>query len=161
VATDPRSALTNHDRVNESGLRMLTPIDADVEAKPQTDKALMSEIPLNRLVKVAGKDFVGEQREFYLLEEWPGEGSSCERLLGDAMIGDGALFTHEDAVAVALRNTTAFAHTDSVAGDLRRPTQSLLQTVHGRTPSPRKRLPEEAFAMIVRNHIPGKRTYCG
>ena len=52
---------------------MLTPIDADVEAKPQMDKALMSEIPLNRLVKVAGKDFVGEQREFYPLEEWPGE----------------------------------------------------------------------------------------
>ena len=73
MATDPRSALTNHDRVNESGLRMLTPIDADVEAKPQTDKALMSEIPLNRLVKLAGKEFVGEQRELYLLEEWPGE----------------------------------------------------------------------------------------
>jgi len=41
---------------------MLTPIDADVEAKPQMDKALMTEIPLNRLVKVAGKEFVGEQR---------------------------------------------------------------------------------------------------
>ena len=117
---------------------MLTPIDADVEAKPQMDKALMSEIPLNRLVKLAGKEFVGEQRELYLLEEWPGEDSPFERLLGEAMIGDGALFTREDAVTVALRNATAFAPTDSVAGDLKRPTQSLLQTVPGRTPCLRK-----------------------
>jgi hypothetical protein len=57
--------------VNKNGLRMLTPIVANVEAKPQMDKALMSEIPLNPRVNVAGKEFVGEQRELYLLEERP------------------------------------------------------------------------------------------
>ncbi len=60
-----------------------------------------SAIALAARVKLAGKEFVGEQRELYLVEEQPGEESPYERLLGDAMIGDGALFTREDAVEAA------------------------------------------------------------
>jgi glucose-6-phosphate 1-dehydrogenase len=58
-------------------------------------------IALAARVKLAGKEFVGEQRELYLLEETPAEESPYERLLGDAMNGDGALFTREDAVESA------------------------------------------------------------
>jgi glucose-6-phosphate 1-dehydrogenase len=60
-----------------------------------------SAVALAARVKLAGKEFVGEQRELYLFEERPGEESPYERLLGDAMIGDGALFTREDAVEAA------------------------------------------------------------
>jgi len=52
-------------------------------------------------VKLAGKEFVGVQRELYLLEERPTEESPYERLLGDAMAGDGALFTRENAIDAA------------------------------------------------------------
>jgi glucose-6-phosphate 1-dehydrogenase len=58
-------------------------------------------IGLAARVKLAGKEFVGDQRELYLLEETPTEESPYERLLGDAMNGDGALFTREDAVEAA------------------------------------------------------------
>jgi glucose-6-phosphate 1-dehydrogenase len=60
-----------------------------------------SAIGLAARVKLAGKEFVGIQRELYLLEEQPGEETPYERLLGDAMAGDGALFTREDAVEAA------------------------------------------------------------
>jgi glucose-6-phosphate 1-dehydrogenase len=60
-----------------------------------------SAVALAARVKRAGKEFVGDQRELYLLEEWPGEEPPYERLLGDAMAGDGALFTREDAVEAA------------------------------------------------------------
>jgi glucose-6-phosphate 1-dehydrogenase len=60
-----------------------------------------SAVALAARVKLAGKEFVGEQRALYLFEERPGEESPYERLLGDAMIGDGALFTREDAVEAA------------------------------------------------------------
>ncbi|MGB7546436.1 MAG: glucose-6-phosphate dehydrogenase [Terracidiphilus sp.] len=60
-----------------------------------------SAVALAARVKLAGEDFVGEQRELYLLEERPGEETPYERLLGDAMAGDGALFTREDAVEAA------------------------------------------------------------
>ena len=60
-----------------------------------------SAIALAARVKLAGKDYVGEQRELYLLEERPGDEAPYERLLGDAMSGDGALFTREDAVEAA------------------------------------------------------------
>ncbi|MGB0017250.1 MAG: glucose-6-phosphate dehydrogenase [Candidatus Sulfotelmatobacter sp.] len=60
-----------------------------------------SAIALAARVKLAGKEFVGDQRELYLFEEQDGEESPYERLLGDAMIGDGALFTREDAVEAA------------------------------------------------------------
>jgi glucose-6-phosphate 1-dehydrogenase len=60
-----------------------------------------SAVALAARVKLAGKEFVGEQRELYLSEEQPGEEPPYERLLGDAMAGDGALFTREDAVEAA------------------------------------------------------------
>jgi len=60
-----------------------------------------SAVALAARVKLAGKEFVGNQRELYLLEEQPGEEEPYERLLSDAMIGDGALFTREDAVEAA------------------------------------------------------------
>jgi glucose-6-phosphate 1-dehydrogenase len=58
-------------------------------------------IALDARVKLAGKEFVGEQRELYLCEESSGEELPYERLLGAAMAGDGALFTREDAVEAA------------------------------------------------------------
>jgi glucose-6-phosphate 1-dehydrogenase len=60
-----------------------------------------SAIALAARVKRAGKEFVGDQRELYLFDEQPGEEAPYERLLGDAMAGDGALFTREDAVEAA------------------------------------------------------------
>jgi glucose-6-phosphate 1-dehydrogenase len=52
-------------------------------------------------VKRVGKEFVGEQRELSLSEEHVGEPTAYARLLGDAMAGDGALFTREDALEAA------------------------------------------------------------
>jgi glucose-6-phosphate 1-dehydrogenase len=60
-----------------------------------------AEIGLAARVKVAGEEFIGEQRELYLLEQQAGEETPYERLLGDAMKGDGSLFTREDAVEAA------------------------------------------------------------
>jgi glucose-6-phosphate 1-dehydrogenase len=60
-----------------------------------------SALALAARVKIAGKDFIGEQRELYLSEEQAGGESPYERLLGDAMAGNGALFTREDAVEAA------------------------------------------------------------
>jgi glucose-6-phosphate 1-dehydrogenase len=58
-------------------------------------------VALAARVKLAGQAFIGEQRELYLSEEQTGEETPYERLLGDAMAGDGALFTREDAVEAA------------------------------------------------------------
>ncbi|MGA8741410.1 MAG: glucose-6-phosphate dehydrogenase [Terracidiphilus sp.] len=58
-------------------------------------------IALAARVKLPGEEFIGEQRELYLLEQQPGEETPYERLLGDAMKGDGGLFTREDAVEAA------------------------------------------------------------
>ena len=58
-------------------------------------------IALAARVKLAGKEYVGVERELYLSEEPLAEESPYERLLGDAMNGDGALFTREDAVEAA------------------------------------------------------------
>jgi glucose-6-phosphate 1-dehydrogenase len=58
-------------------------------------------IALAARVKLPGKEFVGEQRELFLFEEQAGEEEPYQRLLSDAMIGDGALFTREDAVEAA------------------------------------------------------------
>ncbi len=60
-----------------------------------------SAIALAARIKHAGKGFVGDQRELYLCEGAPVEDSTYERLLGDAMAGDGALFTSQDAVEAA------------------------------------------------------------
>jgi glucose-6-phosphate 1-dehydrogenase len=60
-----------------------------------------SAVALAARVKRAGKEFIGMQRELYLIDEQPGEEEPYERLLGDAMVGNGALFTREDAVEAA------------------------------------------------------------
>ncbi len=52
-------------------------------------------------VKRPGKGFVGEQRELFLCENEAGEEPTYERLIGDAMAGDGSLFTSQDAVEAA------------------------------------------------------------
>jgi len=79
------------------------------DSKPATERANylrfllspISAVALAARVKRAGEEFVGEQRELYMSEEQPGEETPYERLLGDAMAGDGALFTREDAVEAA------------------------------------------------------------
>lgn len=60
-----------------------------------------SAVAIAARVKRAGKEFVGDQQELYLLDEQAKEETPYERLLGDAMAGDGALFTREDAVEAA------------------------------------------------------------
>jgi glucose-6-phosphate 1-dehydrogenase len=60
-----------------------------------------SAIALAARVKSLGEEFVGRQRELYLVEELPGEEAPYERLLSNAMSGDGALFTREDSVEAA------------------------------------------------------------
>ncbi len=52
-------------------------------------------------VKRNGREFVGEQRELCLVDERPGEEAPYARLLSDAMEGNSALFTREDAVEAA------------------------------------------------------------
>jgi glucose-6-phosphate 1-dehydrogenase len=52
-------------------------------------------------VKHPGKEFVGDQRELVLAEEFVGAESPYERLLSDALVGEGALFTRWDAVEAA------------------------------------------------------------
>ena len=58
-------------------------------------------IALAARIKRPGQEFVGDQRELYLGKEQSARESPYERLLGDAMIGDGALFSREDAVEAA------------------------------------------------------------
>lgn len=60
-----------------------------------------SAVALAARVKRAGKEFIGDQHELYLLEEQVFEETPYERLLEDAMAGNGALFTREDAVEAA------------------------------------------------------------
>lgn len=60
-----------------------------------------SAVAIAARVKLAGKEFVGAERELYLFEGNRGEEAPYERLLGDALTGDGALFTREDAVEAA------------------------------------------------------------
>ncbi len=58
-------------------------------------------IALAARVKLAGEEFTGEPRELFLSEEQTGAETPYERLLSDAMKGDGALFTREDSVEAA------------------------------------------------------------
>lgn len=60
-----------------------------------------SAIALAARVKRTGKEFVGDRRELYLLDDQPMEETPYERLLGDAISGDGSLFIREDAVEAA------------------------------------------------------------
>ena len=60
-----------------------------------------SSIALAARVKRGGKGFVGDQRELYLCEDGASEELAYERLLGDAMVGDGALFSDQQTVEAA------------------------------------------------------------
>jgi glucose-6-phosphate 1-dehydrogenase len=60
-----------------------------------------SAVALAARVKRSGKQFIGEQRELYLLDEDPNEETPYERLLADAMAGDSSLFTGQGAVEAA------------------------------------------------------------
>lgn len=60
-----------------------------------------SAIALAARVKRVGKEFVGDMRELCLADERPQAQTPYERLLGDAMAGNGVLFTREDAVEAA------------------------------------------------------------
>jgi len=52
-------------------------------------------------VKRAGEEFVGDQKELYMLDEQPKEMAPYDRLLGDAMAGNGALFSRQDSIEAA------------------------------------------------------------
>ncbi len=58
-------------------------------------------IALAARVKRAGEEFIGDQRELSLLNAQPDEQEPYERLLGDALAGEGALFTRENTVEAA------------------------------------------------------------
>ena len=58
-------------------------------------------VALAARVKRAGKEFVGQQRELQLADEQPDQEPPYARLLGDAIAGNSALFTREDAVEAA------------------------------------------------------------
>jgi len=60
-----------------------------------------SSIALAARVKNVGKKFVGQQRELVACEDLKGEEAPYDRLLGDAMAGDGSLFTSLEAVEAA------------------------------------------------------------
>jgi glucose-6-phosphate 1-dehydrogenase len=60
-----------------------------------------SAMALAARVKRVGEEFVGDQRELFLLDAQPREEEPYERLLSDAMAGKGALFTREDVVEAA------------------------------------------------------------
>jgi glucose-6-phosphate 1-dehydrogenase len=60
-----------------------------------------SSIALAARVKEVGKRFVGQLRELYACDDLAGEEAPYDRLLGDAMAGDGSLFTSLDAVEAA------------------------------------------------------------
>ena len=60
-----------------------------------------SAVALAARVKRTGEEFLGDQRELYLMDEHPEEEPPYERLLDDAMEGKGALFAREDAVEAA------------------------------------------------------------
>ncbi len=58
-------------------------------------------IALAARVKTTGEQFVGEQHELSFLSERPGAEQPYERLLGEALSGDTALFTQQDSVEAA------------------------------------------------------------
>jgi len=60
-----------------------------------------SAIALAARVKRPGKEFTGEQHELFLLDEQLDAQTPYERLLGDAMAGDGALFARADCLEAA------------------------------------------------------------
>ena len=63
----------------------------------------MIEIGLGARAKIPGEANIGEQRELFLSNEFPDEMSPYERLLGDAINGEGLLFARQDGVEEAWR----------------------------------------------------------
>jgi glucose-6-phosphate 1-dehydrogenase len=63
----------------------------------------MIEIGLGARAKIPGEAMIGEQRELYLSNEFPDEMSPYERLLGDALAGEGLLFARQDGVEESWR----------------------------------------------------------
>jgi len=101
----------------------------------------------------AWSEFVGDQRELYLIEEQPGEETPYELLLGDAMAGDGALFTREDAVEAAWAAVDPILETHHQARSYhrhswgpKRLTQSSLQMAVGTIPDPRRGREHDVFS---------------
>ena len=60
-----------------------------------------SAVALAARVKRPGPGFTGERGELYLCEDLHDQEPTYERLLEDAMVGDGSLFTSQDAVEAA------------------------------------------------------------
>ncbi len=60
-----------------------------------------SSVALAARVKRTGKEFIGEQRELFLFDAHPNAKSPYERLLSDALAGDGALFTRQNTIEAA------------------------------------------------------------
>ena len=60
-----------------------------------------SVIALAARVKRPGEKFIGDQKELFLLDSQPEKQAPYERLLGDALAGNGALFTRQDSVEAA------------------------------------------------------------
>lgn len=60
-----------------------------------------SAVALAARVKRTGEQFIGDQRELYLMDAHPHEQTPYERLLDAAMDGSDELFTREDAVEAA------------------------------------------------------------
>jgi glucose-6-phosphate 1-dehydrogenase len=58
-------------------------------------------VALAARIKRTGSVFVGDQRELLLMDMQPHDEEPYERLLRDAMAGNGSLFTREDAVEAA------------------------------------------------------------
>jgi glucose-6-phosphate 1-dehydrogenase len=72
-------------------------------------------IALAARVKHFGKEFIGDQRELFLLEEQAGEHAPYERLLGDAIAGDRSLFARQDAVEASWAVVDPVLHDHSPA----------------------------------------------
>jgi glucose-6-phosphate 1-dehydrogenase len=63
----------------------------------------MIEIGIGARAKIPGEAMIGEQRELFLSNEFPDEMSPYERLLGDALAGEGLLFARQDGVEESWR----------------------------------------------------------
>jgi glucose-6-phosphate 1-dehydrogenase len=61
------------------------------------------EIGFGARAKIPGEAMIGEQRELYLCNNFPDEWSPYERLLGDALDGEGLLFARQDGVEESWR----------------------------------------------------------
>ena len=90
----------------------------------------MIEIGLGARAKIPGEAMIGEQRELFLSNEFPDEMSPYERLLGDALAGEGLLFARQDGVEAGVAGGRQDPHPpprcppvpQAARGDPRRPT---------------------------------------